>query len=95
MSENKHSATVVICNPMGLHMRPAYLFAEAASKFRSHIELVKDDLRIDGKSVLSIMTLGATQGTQMALEATGPDAHDAVNTLAALIASGFPRETED
>jgi phosphocarrier protein HPr len=92
MSENKHSAMVTVCNPQGLHMRPAYLFAETAAKFRSQIELVKDDLRIDGKSVLSILTLGATQGTQMALEATGPDACDAVETLAALVASGFPRE---
>lgn len=75
-------------------MRPAYLFAEAAAKFSSQIELVKDDLRIDGKSVLSILTLGATQGTQMALEATGPDAVDAVKVLAELVASGFPRESD-
>ncbi len=94
MSENKHSAMVKISNPQGLHMRPAYLFAEMAAKFRSRIEVVKDDIRIDGKSVLSILTLGAAQGTEVALEATGPDANDAVQALADLIASGFPQETE-
>jgi phosphotransferase system HPr (HPr) family protein len=85
---------VKISNPQGLHMRPAYLFAEMAAKFRSRIEVVKDDIRIDGKSVLSILTLGAAQGTEVELEATGPDANDAVQALADLIASGFPQETE-
>ena len=75
-------------------MRPAYLFAEMAAKFRSRIEVVKDDIRIDGKSVLSILTLGAAQGTEVELEATGPDANDAVQALANLVASGFPQETE-
>ena len=75
-------------------MRPAYLLAEMAAKFDSKIELIKDDLRIDGKSVLSIMTLGAAQGSEVSVEATGPDASDAVETLQSLITSGFPEEDE-
>lgn len=75
-------------------MRPAYLLAETAAKFDSKIELIKDDLRIDGKSVLSIMTLGAAQGSEVSVEATGPDASDAVETLQSLITSGFPEEDE-
>ena len=71
-------------------MRPAYLFAETASKFDSKIELIKEDIRIDGKSVLSILTLGATQGTKVAVEATGPDAQNAVSILEELLMSGFP-----
>ena len=71
-------------------MRPAYLFAETAAQFDSKIELVKDDIRIDGKSVLSILTLGATQGTQVQLEATGEDAENAISTLEGLLNSGFP-----
>jgi len=71
-------------------MRPAYLFAETAAKFESKIELVKEDIRIDGKSVLSILTLGATQGTQVSVEATGADAQEAVETLEGLLVSGFP-----
>ena len=68
-------------------MRPAYLVAETASKFDSRIELVKDDTRIDGKSVLSILTLGATQGSEVLVEATGPDADLAVETLSSLLLS--------
>lgn len=75
-------------------MRPAYLFAETAAKFQSQIELVKDSQRIDGKSVLSILTLGATKGTTLELEATGPDATDAVTTLADLMNSGFPEDPD-
>ncbi|MEM7455231.1 MAG: HPr family phosphocarrier protein [Planctomycetota bacterium] len=91
MSEHpKRSTTVVISNPQGLHMRPAYLFAETASKFDSRIEVVKDDMRIDGKSVLSILTLGAAQGVEVIVEAEGPDADAAVQTLGDLLNSGFP-----
>ena len=75
-------------------MRPAYMFAETAARFESKIELEKDSVRIDGKSVLSILTLGAAQGTEVSIEATGDDAQDAVNTLAGLVASGF-NSTED
>lgn len=75
-------------------MRPAYLFAETAAKFDSKIELVKDDIRIDGKSVLSILTLGATQGTKVAVEATGADAANAIEVLEGLLMSGFPATAE-
>ena len=75
-------------------MRPAYLFAETAAKFESKIELVKEDIRIDGKSVLSILTLGATQGTEVSVEATGADASDAIATLEELLMSGFPATAE-
>lgn len=71
-------------------MRPAYLFAETASKFASEIELIKDDVRINGKSVLDILTLGAAQGTEIMLEAVGEDAPAAVEVLEQLVASGFP-----
>ena len=90
MSDQFRSSTVTINNPQGLHMRPAYLFAETAAKFESKIELVKEDVRIDGKSVLSILTLGATQGTEVSVEATGVDAQVAIETLEELLVSGFP-----
>jgi phosphotransferase system HPr (HPr) family protein len=75
-------------------MRPAYLFAEMAARFASRIEVLKDDLRIDGKSVLSILTLGAAQGSEVCIEATGVDAKDAVEALAELVASGFSTEAK-
>ena len=90
MSVSFESRSVTVENEQGLHMRPAYLFAETASKFQSEIEVVKDDLRIDGKSVLSILTLGASKGTRLELKATGPDAQQAVEALTQLLDSGFP-----
>ena len=75
-------------------MRPAYLFAETAARFDSKIELIKDDIRIDGKSVLSILTLGAAQGTIICLEVTGSDAQHAIQVLEELLSSGFPANAE-
>ena len=71
-------------------MRPAYLFVSTASKYDCKIEVVKDDIRVDGKSVLDILTLGASQGTRVQLEATGVDAQLAINALEELVAAGFP-----
>ena len=70
-------------------MRPAYLFAETAARFDSQIEVEKDDIRIDGKSVLSILTLGAAQGSEVSIRATGSDAQDAIEALEQLVVSGF------
>lgn len=85
---------VTICNPQGLHLRPADKFARTANGFKSQINLVKDGERVDGKSILSIVTLMATQGTELAIEARGPDAHDALEALVTLVEQGFS-EMED
>ena len=92
MSIPFESRSVTVENEQGLHMRPAYLFAETAARFQSQIEVVKDGLRIDGKSVLSILTLGAAKGTRLELNATGPDAVAALEALANLMKSGFPED---
>ena len=94
MTSQFRSSTVTISNPQGLHMRPAYLFAETAAKFESKIELVKEEIRIDGKSILDILTLGSTQGTEVSVEATGADAQEAIDTLEGLLISGFPATAE-
>lgn len=92
MPDSKVSQTVTIVNQQGLHARPAYLFAEMASKFDAQVELIKDGERIDGKSILSILTLAAGKGAVVSLEATGPDAQEAVDALADLVLEGFPVE---
>jgi len=89
MSKPTETRTVTVEHPQGIHLRPAAMFAELACQFDSRIEVVKDDVRIDGKSVLSILTLGAGPGCTISLEATGHDARDAVNRLAELIEAGF------
>ncbi len=89
MPDSTYRTCVTILNAQGLHMRPAYLFAETAARFDSQIEVEKDDIRIDGKSVLSILTLGAAQGAEVCIEATGSDAQDAIVALEQLVVSGF------
>jgi len=89
MSERKLAKTVTVSNPQGLHARPADRFAKMANEFESQIALVKDGMRVDGKSVLNILTLAASQGTELVLETEGPDAEAALDALAELVQSNF------
>lgn len=79
-------------DPLGLHIRPAELFARLAMKFESEIEVVRDTLRVDAKSIMHMLTLGAEPGAELRLEARGADAQDAVDALARFIESGFAVE---
>lgn len=81
--------TVVVTNPQGLHARPADLFVKTATRFASKIELVKGRERVDGKSILSLLTLAAVAGTQLLIEADGPDAEQALDALARLVEQNF------
>jgi phosphocarrier protein HPr len=92
MIESKAVRSVVLTNPQGLHLRPAELFVKRAAQFQSKIEIVKENLRVDGKSILNIITLVATEGTPLILEATGPDAESAIEALAELIERNFAEE---
>lgn len=85
MSGETLARRVVVTNPQGFHMRPATAFAQQAAKFQSTVTVRKDDQRINGKSPLELMLLAAEQGTELVLEATGPDAPAALDALAALL----------
>jgi phosphocarrier protein HPr len=76
-------------DPLGLHIRPAEQFARLAMKFESEIEVVRDTLRVDGKSIMHMLTLGAEPGVELRLEACGADAEAAVDALVRFIESGF------
>lgn len=80
---------VTIKNRLGLHARPAMSFVDTASRFRSTIKLGKGDQVVDGKSIMQLMMLAATQGTELEITADGPDAEEAINTLQKLVESGF------
>jgi phosphotransferase system HPr (HPr) family protein len=84
------SRVIVIRNTQGLHARPAELFARTAQKFKSKIELLRDTQRVDARSIMDLLTLGAAQGTELVLEADGDDAQEAVEALATLVENGFP-----
>jgi len=89
MSESKWSRTVIVINPQGLHARPADLIVKAANRFQSKVEIIKGHERVDAKSILAIFTLAALAGTELVVEADGPDAQDAVQALCELFERGF------
>ncbi len=89
MNAPLHSRVIVIRNPQGMHARPAEMLVRMAMRFKSRIELVRGNERVDAKSILHLLTLGARQGTELILEAEGEDAEEAVESLAQLVASGF------
>jgi phosphotransferase system HPr (HPr) family protein len=97
MSNSIVTRTIVIQNPQGLHARPAEMFARQAMQFQSRIELVFESERVDGKSILHLLTLGARKGTQLVIEADGPDAQEAVDALAELVEQrfGFDESPDD
>ena len=81
--------TVRITNRNGIHARPAAEIVKLASKFGCEITLVRDDLEVNGKSIMGVMMLAAEFGATVTLRATGPDADTAVEQLAGLIATRF------
>ena len=94
MTQITASRLVTVVNPQGLHARPVDQFVKLAVQFKSKIEVVKAGERVDGKSILSVLTLAAEQGTQLSIEATGHDAEEALEALTGLIESGFAEEEE-
>jgi len=80
---------VTIKNSLGLHARPAVTLVQTASKFRSDIKIAKDDLEIDGKSILGVLMLAAEKGSEMLLKVDGDDEKEALEELIKLFESGF------
>lgn len=95
MGETIASRNVTVVNPQGLHARPVHLFVQLANKFEAKIDVVKGGERVDGKSILSILTLAAEQGTELTIEAAGHDAEAALAALVELVQSGFAGEDEN
>ena len=89
MSSDIRTKSVTISNEEGLHARPASLFAQIANQFNSQISVARGEESVDGKSILSILTLGATQGVRLIIRAEGTDAALAVKQLSQLVESGF------
>lgn len=86
------NADIVIRNRLGLHARPAMSFVDTASGFASNIHIHKGEQTVDGKSIMQLMMLAATQGTALKITADGPDADAAIDALRTLIESNFDEE---
>ena len=80
---------VTIANKNGLHARPAAEIVKLAAKFKSDIRLAREDLEVNGKSIMGVMMLAAEYGAALNVRADGPDAKEAVEALSTLITNRF------
>jgi phosphotransferase system HPr (HPr) family protein len=81
-----------IKNKLGIHARPAMLFAQTANQFESDVYVTKDDLEVNGKSVLGLMMLVAPQGSEITIRCEGPDEEEAIKALTKIVEEGFGEE---
>ena len=84
--------TVTIQNTLGLHARAAASFVKTAFQYEAEIELIKGNQRANGKSIMALLTLAATQGSSLQIEAIGSDSNAAVAALAELVDNKFGEE---
>ena len=86
---NTARAEVRVLNEQGLHARPAARLAQEAQKYGCEVFLVAGEERVDAKSVVDILTLAASHGTDLVLEASGEDASKAADKLACFFRNRF------
>lgn len=87
-----YERSTVVPNLLGLHARPAAEFVKLSSGFDAEIHVSKEDLEVNGKSIMGVMMLAAECGSSLRIRAEGPDAEAAVEALVALVESGFGEE---
>jgi len=83
------TAEAVIVNQRGLHARASARFCAVAAAFDARVTVSKDAITIGGRSIMGLLTLGASVGTTITISATGPQAEEAVDTLVKLVADKF------
>lgn len=87
-----HERTLRILNKYGLHARPAAEFVKLASRFACDIRVFKEDVEVNGKSIMGVMMLAAECGSAITVRAEGTDAESALEQLEALVANRFGEE---
>lgn len=86
------AAKVQISNKLGLHARPAMSFVDVAMAFKSAVLVKRIDQEVDGKSIMQMMMLAATRGTELEIVVDGEDADAALAALVKLVQSGFDED---
>ena len=89
---DRHAVKLTIRNKYGLHARPATTFAQTAMGFGCDVRVARGDEVSDGKSVMELMMLAATAGTEIEITAEGDDAEDCLRQLADLGNRGFDED---
>ncbi|HHX24390.1 MAG: HPr family phosphocarrier protein [Tepidanaerobacteraceae bacterium] len=87
-----YQKNVTVMNKTGLHARPAAVFVQTANKFKSEIFIEKEGKKINAKSIMGVMSLAISQGTEITISAEGVDDQQAVDKLVELIESKFGEE---
>ena len=82
-------AELLIRNQLGLHARACALFVKTAARFRAEVFVSRDDLEVNGKSIMGMMMLAAEAGSELVIRAEGEGAEQAVLDLVALVQGGF------
>jgi len=82
----------LIVNKLGLHARASALFVKTASRFTSEVKLAREDVEVNGKSIMGIMMLAASKGSTVRLTIDGADETEAMSTMGELITNGFGEE---
>jgi phosphocarrier protein HPr len=88
----RREATAKIVNKRGLHARASAKVVEAAARFQSQITVAKDGQVVDARSIMGLMMLAASLGTDIELVAEGPDADEAMTAILALVEAKFGEE---
>ena len=86
----RKKATIV--NKLGLHARPCAQLVSVAARYQSEVYLIKDDMRVNGKSIMGVMMLAAERGSELTFEASGADEEAAIDALVRVVQSGFGEE---
>lgn len=86
---NRYSIQVIVKNRDGIHARPSMIIVETANQFTSEIKIKKEEFVINGKSILGLLTLAASYGTELEVEAEGDDAEEAAKTIGNLLSKEF------
>jgi phosphocarrier protein len=89
------SCDLAITNALGLHARAAAKFVHAAGRFASHIRVGRGEREVDGKSIMGLLLLAASQGSAIRISADGPDEQEAIDALCALVRRGFDEAPSD
>ena len=88
----EHTSEIRIANKYGLHARPAAEFVKVANRFAADVWVRKDEIEVNGKSILGVMMLAAEPGSTIAIRALGTDSAEAVSALTELVAAKFGEE---
>lgn len=83
---------VIVENRAGVHMRPSTMITQTCCKFKSDIFIINNEAKINARSVIGIMSMGALYGTKLTLEAIGEDEDVALDALESLFVSGFAED---